>query len=164
MQQGRLLHALQKFEESKCEFIVVGGLAAVLRGAPIQTYDIDLVYSRSPENIRRLLAVLESLDAVFRTQPERRLRPTVSHLSGSGHLNLLTRSGPLDLLATIGRNLGYEDLIQQSSEMEIGAGIRVRVLDLETLIRIKEELKGDKDIAVLPILRQTLKLKKGNGV
>ena len=39
--------------------------------------------------------------------------------------------------------------------MEIGGGIRVRVLDLETLIAIKEELGGEKDRAVLPVHCQT---------
>jgi hypothetical protein len=73
MQTSRLLSTLRKLEESNCEFIVVGGLAAVLNGAPIQTYDIDLVYSRSPENIERMLTVLAELNAVFRLQPERRL-------------------------------------------------------------------------------------------
>ena len=44
--------------------------------------------------------------------------------------------------------------------MEIGGGIRVRVLDLETLIAIKEELGGEKDRAVLPVLRRTLAEKR----
>lgn len=157
MREGSLLETLRTLAASKSQFILVGGLAAVLNGAPIHTYDIDVVYSRKPENIARLLTVLESLDAVFRVQPERRLRPTASHLSASGHLNLLTRSGPLDLLATIGKNLGYDDLLSHSSEMEIGEKTRILVLDLETLIELKEELAGDKDVAVLPILRRTLK-------
>jgi len=157
MQEGRLLATLRKLKDSESEFILVGGLAAVLNGAAIQTYDIDIVYSRTQENIRRLLPVLASLDAVFRMQPERRLRPTASHLSANGHLNLLTSGGPLDLLATIGSNLAYEDLLPHSLELEIGEGIRVHVLDLETIIALKEELAGDKDTAVLPILRQTLK-------
>jgi hypothetical protein len=148
--------------QSKVEFIVVGGLAAVLRGAPIQTYDVDIVYARNPENIRRLLGVLASLDAIFRIQPERRLRPTASHLSGSGHLNLITVQGPLDVLATIGTNLGFEDLIPHSSKMDVGGGIEIKVLDLETLIEIKEQLAGDKDVAVLPILRKTLKESRKN--
>jgi hypothetical protein len=71
--------------------------------------------------------------------------------------------GPLDLLSTIGRNLAYEDLLPHSIEMNIGVGIRIRVLDLETVITVKEELAGDRDLAVLPILRQTLKeLRKKN--
>jgi hypothetical protein len=32
----------------------------------------------------------------------------------------------------------------------------VRVLDLETLIAVKEEVGGEKDIAMLPVLRRTL--------
>jgi hypothetical protein len=58
--------------------------------------------SRNPENINRLLA---SLDAIFRAQPQRRLGPSAGHLSGGGHLNLLTSGGPLDLLGTVGRDL-----------------------------------------------------------
>ena len=163
MQERRLLEILRKLEERKTHFIIVGGVAAVLNGAPVQTFDIDLVYSTSPENIERLLSVLASLDAVFRIQPERRLKPTASHLSGKGHLNLLTSSGPLDLLGSVGRNLAYEDLLSHCLDMNIGEGLRVKVLDLETLISIKEELGSDKDIAVLPILRQTLQEAKKRG-
>ncbi len=157
MQESKLLRTLRSFCESGIEFIVVGGLAAVLNGAPIQTYDVDVVYSREPGNVDRLLKLLRELDAVFRIQPERRLLPTESHLQGSGHLNLLTRYGPLDLLARIGRNFEFPDLVPRSNEMEIGDGNRVRVLNLETIISIKEELASEKDIAVLPVLRQTLK-------
>ena len=34
--------------------------------------------------------------------------------------------------------------------MDIGEGIRVRVLNLETLISTKEQLASEKDVAVLP--------------
>ena len=157
MSERRLLAVLQTLAENECQFIVVGGLAAVLNGAPIHTYDIDLVYARTAENIGRLLFVLALLDAVFRMQPERRLRPAASHLSGQEHLSLLTSAGPLDLLATVGRDLTYEDLAPHSLEMNVGEGVRIKVLDLETLIALKEALGGEKDLAMLPVLRQTLK-------
>jgi predicted nucleotidyltransferase len=157
MPEGRLFATLRTLCESDIQFIVVGGLAAVLNGAPIQTYDVDLVYSREQDNVDRLLKVLQDVDAIFRIQPERRLRPTGSHLVAGGHLNLLTRYGPVDLLATIGKDLGYSNLLPHSNEMDIGDGIRVRVLNMETLIAIKEQLTSEKDVAVLPILRQTLR-------
>ena len=159
MPKNRLLALLGKLEESKAQFIVVGGLAAVLHGAPVQTYDVDIVYARNLENIDRLLAVLASLDAIFRVQPQRRLRPAASHLSSSGHLNLLTTGGPLDLLGSVGRDLRYEDLLPHSSKMDIGGEVQIQVLDLEMLIELKEQLGGDKDTAVLPVLRQTLRLR-----
>jgi hypothetical protein len=60
------------------------------------------------------------------------------------------------LLGTIRRNLGYGDLVPHSAEMDVGEGVLVIVLDLETLIAIKEELGGEKDRAVLAVLRRTL--------
>lgn len=161
MQETRLFATLGALSETGVQFLLVGGLAAVLNGAPIQTYDVDIVYSQEAANIDRLLTVLESLDAIFRIQPARRLRPTKSHLLGQEHLNLLTRHGPLDLLPRIGTNLGFSDLLSHSAELDIGSGIHIRVLDLETIISLKEQLAEEKDLAMLPVLRQTLnELKK----
>ena len=151
---------LRRLDESHSEFVLVGGLAAVLSGVPIQTYDVDVAYSRNPENIKRLLDALVSLDAVFRLHPERRLKPNAGHLSGAGHLNLLTIYGPLDLLATIGRDLACEDLLPHCSVMRVGEGFQIQVLDLEMLIELKEQLRGEKDLAVLPILHRMLEESK----
>jgi hypothetical protein len=152
--------ALRVLAEAGVEFIVVGGLAAVLNGAPVNTFDLDIVHSCSEENIARLAGALESIDAIYRMQPSRRIRPNASHLSSPGHHNLITQLGPLDVLGTIGRGLGYDELVPLSVEMEIGAGIRVRVLELATIIALKEELAGEKDLAVLPVLRRTLEQKR----
>ena len=151
---------LRALRDGGIEFIVVGGVAAVLNGAPINTFDVDIVHSRDAANIDRLLPVLDSFDAIFRMQPERRLKPNASHLASAGHLNLVTRYGPLDLLGTIGSNLGYAELLPHSTELEIADGLLIHVLNLETLIALKEELGGEKDRAVLPILRRTLEEKR----
>ena len=132
------------------DFIVVGGVSAVLQGAPIATFDLDLVHSREPENIKRLLRALESLEAIYRAQPARRIKPTAAHLSSPGHQLLLTRFGPLDLLGMIGSGRGYEQLLAKTVEMKVDDELRIRVLDLETLIQTKEEIGGEKDAAVLP--------------
>jgi hypothetical protein len=142
MPERKLVATLRALYDGHVDFILVGGLAAVLNGAPIDTFDIDVVHSRDAANIDRLLPVLEALDAVFRMQPERR------------------RYGPLDLLGTIGRDLGYQDLIPHSIELAISQELSIRVLDLETIIAIKEELAGEKDRAVLPILRRALEEKR----
>src|SRR5271157_4023307 len=134
MAQAKFLEILRQLRESGADFVIVGGLAGVLNGAPIHTLDLDIVHSRDAANVERLLTVLESLDAVFRIQRERRIKPSSSYLSGPSHLNLITRFGPLDVLGTIGRGLAYADLLPHSVEMDIGDGIRVRVLDLQTLI------------------------------
>lgn len=142
------------------DYIVVGGVAAVLQGAPVSTFDLDVVHSRQKENIVRLVAVLQELDAYYRAQPERRLTPDASHLSSPGHQLLATRFGPLDLLGEIGAGRGYEDLLPESIMVRAGEQVLVRVLNLETLITMKEELAQEKDRAVIPVLRRTLEEKR----
>src|SRR5260370_13974951 len=157
MHEGKLIATFRGLGKRDTQFIVVGDLAATLHGATGQKYEVSLVHSREPANIERLLSFLQEIDAVFRIQPERRLRPTASHLAGGGHLNLMTSLGPIDLLGTIGQGLTFSDLLPLSHEMAIAEGIRIRVLNLETLISIKEQLASKKDLAVLPVLRQTLR-------
>lgn len=48
----------------------------MLQGAPIVTIDLDIIHRRTPENVKRLVAPLTELDAVFRHAP-RRLRSTL---------------------------------------------------------------------------------------
>jgi hypothetical protein len=156
MVERNFVAILLQLKEASVDFLVVGGVAAALNGAPVDTLDVDLVHSRDFANIERLIPVLAALDAIFRLQPERRLRPAVSHLAGPGHLNLLTRYGPVDPLGTIGRGLSYQDLLPHSIEMRITDEVLVNVLDLETLIALKEELAGEKDLITLPVLRRTL--------
>ena len=143
----------------KVDFIVVGGVCAVLHGAPISTFDLDLVHSRTPNNIERLMTALESLDAHYRGRAGRKMKPGRSHLSSPGHQLLMTQAGPLDLLGIIGKGHGYQELLTHTMEMELGNGLTIRLLDLQTLIKIKEETARDKDKAVMAILRRTLEEK-----
>ena len=41
--------------------------------------------------------------------------------------------------------------------MDLAPDVRVRVLNLNTLIAVKEERGAENDLAVLPLLRRTLK-------
>ena len=153
----RFLEILKVLTRHRVDFIVVGGVSAVLHGAPVTTFDLDVVHARNPENISRLLSALEELEGVYRVRPQRQLRPDLSHLAGPGHQLLLTKFGPLDVLGMIGKSRTWDDLRAQTRTMEIEPGVVIHVLDLETLIAIKEELGFPKDVAVLPVLRQTLK-------
>lgn len=138
------------------DFIVVGGVSAVLQGAPINTFDLDIVHSRDESNIARLLDALNELDAIYRAQPERQLRPAASHLASRGHQLLMTRFGPLDVLGTIGNSREYASLLPSCIEALLDTGMPIRILDLAVLVEVKSEVGAPKDTAVLPILQQTL--------
>ena len=69
---GAILEGLTK---AGVEFILVGGLAAVVQGAPVTTMDVDIVHNQSPGNIARLLAFLKSVDAIHRRSDDKIIEP-----------------------------------------------------------------------------------------
>jgi len=154
------LALLRALNDQQVNFIVIGGICAVLHGAPVNTFDLDVVHSRQAANIERLMAALQALDAYYRTHPGKKLRPQASHLSSPGHQLLMTRYGPFDVSGAVAGGRGYEELLPHSTAMPVGGNVRVRVLNLETLIEIKEATGGEKDVAVLPLLRRTLREKR----
>ena len=133
------------------EFIVVGGAAAVIHGAPVTTEDLDIVHRRTPENVERLMSVLDRLDAIHREIGDRRVKPTAIHLSGQGQLNLSTNLGPLDPLCALHDGRGYEELLPHS-EVVTDQELTVRVIDLDTLIEIKASTGRARDQIVVPVL------------
>ena len=150
---------LQILAEHEVDFIVVGGICAVLHGAPVSTFDLDVVQSRAPENIQHLISALNQMAACYRGRGEQRLVPDSYHLASTGHHLLMTTYGPLDILGTIGSGHDYEALFDHSEEIIVD-DLQLRLLDLESLIRVKEETASAKDRAVISILRQILKVKQ----
>ena len=151
---------LTELAADRVEFIVVGGTAAVLHGAPIATQDLDIVHRRTEENVARLMNVLVRLDAIMRNDlAHRDLRPTAAMLLGSGQINLSTSLGPLDPLCELGKGQGYDELLPHTEILSDG-GITIRVLDLPTLIEVKARTGRARDRAVLPVLIATLEERK----
>jgi len=151
---GRMLGVLC---EEGVDFMLVGGIAAVLQGAPVLTQDVDILYQIEEQNLGRLEKALDRLHAVARGDP-RNLRFDKSHLRTAGHKLSMTDAGPLDILGSINEGLRYEDLIATTDEIEV-VGLRVRVISLERLVQVKRELARPKDLAMLPVLEATLREK-----
>jgi predicted nucleotidyltransferase len=150
---------LRTLSKHNVQFIIVGGVCAVLHGAPVTTFDLDVVHARDADNLERLLAALHELEAYYRDRPGQKLKPKLSHIASPGHQLLMTNAGPLDLLGTIGNKLSYRDLIRNTDTLKAD-DLTVRILSLPYLIAIKEGVGRDKDKAVLSILKQTNKEKK----
>ncbi|WP_437974756.1 hypothetical protein WMF11_41710 [Sorangium sp. So ce295] len=109
----------------RVDFIVVGGVAAVIQGAPVNTFDLDVVHARTPDNIERLLGALRELDAVYRIDLQRRLSPTASHLASTGHQLLATNMGTLDLLGTMASAALPAPRDVMSSSTDVVSALRV---------------------------------------
>jgi hypothetical protein len=153
---------LEGLAEAGVDFILVGGLAAVVQGAPVTTMDVDIVHKQSPENINRLLAFLKSVDAFHRRPDDKVIKPKEGDLSGAGHALFTTRLGALDVLAVIEEGRAYGDLLEHTLEIEF-RNYTIRVLDLKMLIQLKRKSADPKDQQRLPVLEETLRqLKEEN--
>jgi len=147
---------LEGLIEAGVDFILVGGLAAVVQGAPVTTMDVDIVHNQSPENIAKLLSFLKSIDAFHRRPDDKVIKPKEGDISGMGHALFTTQLGPLDILAVIEEGRAYGDLIEHTVEIEFRKHT-IRVLDLKMLIQLKRNSTDPKDKQRLPVLEETLR-------
>lgn len=154
----RYLELLVALADHEVDFVVVGGVAAIVEGAPVTTLDLDIVFAKDEANLRRLEKVLASLHARYRDPAGRVIEPTFERLRDSVTNQLITDFGPLDALAEVGAGEGYGDLLPHVSARSL-EGRKIAVLGLAKIIATKEAANRDKDRAILPILRRTLELK-----
>ncbi len=151
VQPAELSGLLELLLDSSVEFVLVGGGAAVIHGAPVTTLDIDIVHNREAANVDRLLQVLTSLDARVVDPAGRDLKPERVALTGPGQSLLRTRLGRVDVLGSLHDGQEYAQL-QRTAETVDFEGRTLRVIDLQTLIAIKSSTGRAKDRLVVPIL------------
>lgn len=138
------------------EFVLIGGLAAVVHGSPLPTTDVDVTPARDAANLERLAAALRELDARIRTgDPDGVVFPIdAAFLAAQPRmLNLMTDAGDLDLtFVPAGFEGGYDELIAESDELELVSGVTTRVARLRAIIRSKQTADRVKDQRALPYL------------
>src|ERR1019366_5166674 len=147
---------LEALTQAGVEFIVVGGVSAVLQGAPVVTQDLDLCYRRTPDNVRRLASALGPFHPKLRGLPD-----GVPNLVDERALQMGTNftldldGEDLDLLAEMSGIGGYDNVVGSVVELEVDRHA-VKVLSLERLIATKRAAGRAKDLAMLPLLEATL--------
>lgn len=153
---ARFEKPLRALADGGVRFVVVGGLAAAAHGAARVTYDVDVVYERTRENLARLASALAPLSPYLRgAPPGLPFRWDVAALERGLNFTLTTDGGDLDLLGEIVGGGRYEDLVPHSFETEM-LGVTLLCLGLEKLIEVKRAAGRPKDleaIAELELLR-----------
>jgi len=61
--------AVQALVDEGVDFVIIGGWSAILHGSSSVTNDLDICYSRSPDNLIRLAAALTSFHPRLRDLP-----------------------------------------------------------------------------------------------
>ena len=141
--------------EYEVEYVLIGGLAAVLHGSTAMTNDADIFPANAPKNIEQLSLALKDLHARLRVESDPNgvdFDPHPVLISSMAMLNTTTRCGDLDLTFNPAGLHSYEDVRASAITYELD-GQAVQVAALEDIIRSKESADRAKDHATLPILR-----------
>ncbi len=127
-------------------FVLVGGVAAAAHGSPRSTQDLDLVYERNDDNLRRIAAVFEPYHPYLRgAPPGLPFRLDFETLRAGLNFTLSTDLGWIDLFGEIAGAGGYEDLVPESLSVEI-FGTKCKVIGLNPLIAAKRAAGRPKDL------------------
>ena len=140
---------IRVISRSEVECVIVGGLAATIHGSSRLTLDVDLVYSRTPANIERVVSALRPYTPYLRGAPPG--LPFVwneATVERGLNFTLTTAVGDLDLLGGIAGGGDYEALAPHTVDVDI-FGYPCRCLDLPGLIRAKRAAGRPKDLDVL---------------
>ncbi|HSV13148.1 MAG TPA: hypothetical protein VLI90_02740 [Tepidisphaeraceae bacterium] len=137
------------FADSGIDVIVIGGVAARAHGSARFTEDLDVVYLRTPENIRRMVRALDSHSPYLRgAPPGLPFRWDERTITRGLNFTLITDLGAIDLIGEVTGGGHYEDLIEHTVSAEL-FGHSYRCLDLDWLIRVKRAAGRPKDLEAL---------------
>jgi hypothetical protein len=149
----------EALDDAAVEFVVVGGFAASTHGSNRFTSDLDIVYRRTPENLRKLVRALAPLNPYLRGAPpglpflwdERTLQMGLN-------FTLVTKIGWIDVLGEIVGAGNYDALLPDSEVVRL-FDRDVRCLSLGALIKAKRAAGRPKDFEALAELEALLEEK-----
>lgn len=114
-------------------FVVVGGFAVIANRFVRATEDVDFLVPDSPENDRRVVSALLTLDGV-------RLRDNadieLGHLTGQAHLRAKTQAGVIDIIRGGLPPLDYETVEGRAMTASYGE-IDVLIANLQSIVGFK---------------------------
>jgi len=151
---------LIRLSQERIEFVVIGGVAALAHGVARVTFDVDLCYRRTHENVERLCRVLAPLHPMLRgASPDIPFRFDVPTVLAGLNFTLNTDLGDLDLLGEVA-GLGEYDAVQTASETLPLYGLPMQVVTIEGLLAAKRAAGREKDQEAIVELEALLELRK----
>jgi hypothetical protein len=141
------------------DFVVIGGVAAVLHGSARATFDLDVCFASNAENLEALGSTLVGLGAQLRGVSEAvPFVPDAAALRRVEVLTLTTTAGDLDVLRAPSGAPRYDVLRGHADRYDVG-GFEVRVASVEDLIAMKTAAGRPKDLGDIEELEAILRLR-----
>lgn len=138
------------------DYLTIGAFAVIAHGYVRATADIDVVVRQDRDNLRRLAAAFAELNARLRDIDADLLDidPTDPDVLANGaSFTLDTDAGPVDYLNDVPGAGDYDDLRARAVEAH-AAGVVVRVVGLDDLIRMKRASSRPQDLRDIANLTQ----------
>jgi hypothetical protein len=124
-------------------------VAAAAHGAARATFDLDVVYRRTAENIDRLVLALTPYHPYLRgAPPGLPFRWNAATIRSGLNFTLTTDIGDLDLLGEVTGGGSY-DMLAASTVLIRAFGNDCRLLNLDRLIEVKRASGRPKDFEVI---------------
>lgn len=140
---------LSSLRSNDVAFVIVGGVAATLHGSARVTYDLDIVYERTSENLERIVRALTPFQPYLRgAPPGLPFNFDVATLTSGLNFTFTTSEGPIDLLGELSGIGTYRQVYECSTEAHLFGGT-YRFLELEPLITSKRAAGRTKDLEVI---------------
>ena len=137
-------------------FVLVGGFAAIVHGSARLTQDLDIVYSREPDNLQRLVEALAPHQPYLRgAPPGLPFRWDAETLRRGLNFTLTTTFGDLDLLGEIAGGGTYDNLLPHAVTISV-FGRELQCLGLKELIQAKRAAGRPKDLEAIAELEALL--------
>jgi len=136
---------LEPLVRNGVNFVLIGGMAGIARGANYPSFDLDVAYSRDKENVRRLVSALEEIGVRLRGAPaDLPFQLDERVIENGANFTFVTPYGDFDVLADIAGIRNFDELRAKSEEREF-FGLTVRVASLDHLISMKRAANRPKD-------------------
>jgi hypothetical protein len=133
-------------------YVLIGGLAAALRGSPSVTQDVDICHARDEPNLNSMADALREIHATLRGAPkDLPFRLDALTLARGDSFTFTTDLGWLDILATPSGTAGYDELAANADRIA-AFDETLLVASLDDLIRMKRAAGRPRDRAELEIL------------
>ena len=140
--------AARLLAKHRLDAVLIGNAAAALQGAPVTTEDFDFFIRRTPLNVTKLKKIAADIGAPLH-QP---LYPASSLF----RIRKPEENLQFDFMLQIAGIRSFEGVRSRATVAEFG-GHPLRVASLEDIIKSKSAAGRDKDLAVMPVLRRTVK-------
>lgn len=150
---------LSVFNEHGVEYVVVGPLAAALRGAGSKPTSIDACFHQVWANCECLDRALEQLGAQPIPSQSVPIPMTAELRKAQDPVRFLTAAAPLVLQPTVLGLGSYDELAHDAAVMKV-EGLPVRVLTVDQLNRWAQRACMDGEMAPLTLLQELWQLRQ----